>query len=577
MKQGKKSLGIRLFKSREISGVGSTGTLRLLRGRSARVLNFIGRCLSYTSARSYGSFLLSFGIVSLLLRLGEYYFRTAIEVSLASLITCLVLAAFSIPLLIVDKPICILFQDIPITDHIFFEFLSVKRMHRNVKHVTVHPLLALFIGFIPAVIAFFIPLNIVILAIILVTVVSIALTSPEFSMMLTFIVLPYIPALPHSVFILCCLTALTLLSYGWKVILGKRVFNLDVYSIIILALALVTFISGIVSDGGGAFKNSLAFIALLFSYFPISNMISNRRLADNAINAIIISAIPIMVLSVIEFIIEHPKTSYDLPSYSTEGTSALFSSPGALAAFMLVAVVSTLAFAIEKRNRAKKTFYVVVSILELAVLGILLLPEAWLAVVISALAYPVIKSKRMPLELIVVLTVIPLAVFLAPAEVLDRFSSVFGGFSLNERLNGYKEAFGVFLDHLPFGTGIGASAGIFNTALGVAAQLGVGAILLVTVFIVLRLRHQTVYKHYLRHSLVVVTGEMTMLAITALLSFGMLYDIFSDMTVLYIFWSLFGISSAALGIAKRESDDRQGYYGDSRSSESSALDLALND
>ena len=111
MKQGKNSLGIRLFKSREISGVGSTGTLRLLRGRSARVLNFIGRCLSYTSARSYGSFLLSFGIVSLLLRLGEYYFRTAIEVSLASLITCLVLAALSIPLLIVDKPICILFQE----------------------------------------------------------------------------------------------------------------------------------------------------------------------------------------------------------------------------------------------------------------------------------------------------------------------------------------------------------------------------------------------------------------------------------------------------------------------------------
>ena len=56
----------KLFSSNEISGIGAVGTVRLLRGGVARALNFVGRALSYTTARAYGCFLLSFGGVSLL-------------------------------------------------------------------------------------------------------------------------------------------------------------------------------------------------------------------------------------------------------------------------------------------------------------------------------------------------------------------------------------------------------------------------------------------------------------------------------------------------------------------------------
>lgn len=588
MKHGFTKLNEKLFLSKEISGIGSAGTLRLLRGSVARMLNFIGRSLSYTSTRSYGSFLLSFGIVSLLLNLGEYYFRSAPEVSLASLIMSFALAAISIPLLIVDRPMCVILQDMAFTDHVLFEFLTIKRMHRSVKHASIPPITALFIGFVPALISFFVPMHIVILVMVLALTVSIALTSPEFSMMLTLIVLPYLPALPHSLLILCCLSLLTVLSYGWKVILGKRVFNFDVYSALVIILGVTAFISGLVSEGSGAFKSSLGFIAVIIAYFPISNMISNRRLADNAINAVIVSALPIMALSVIEFIVEHPKTSYTPPSYSTAGTSALFSSPSALAAYMIVAVIATLTFAIEKRNKIKKTFYFTVSVLEIAVLGLIMLPEAWLAVVISALVYPLIRSRKIPTDLTLLFIFAPLLVFVLSPSVLDPVSEFFGAsFSFTERMNGYEEALRVFSENIPFGTGIGASAymknavsdtaGIFNTLLAIACQLGAFALAAFLGLILLRMRHFSYYRHYLRSSLVVTTGEMTTLALVALLSFGMLYDIFGDPTVLYLFWSVFGISSAALRIAKKENDDRQGYYGDSRSAESSALDIGLND
>ena len=139
----------KLFSSREISSVGTVGTMRLLRGGAARLLNFIGRCLSYTSTRAYGCFLMSFGLLSLLLHLSEYYFKAAPEVPLHTILTCAVVVIVAIPLLFFSKPICITVQDFSVTDRLFFEFLSIKRMHRNTEHKSIPSLAAVFLGFIP--------------------------------------------------------------------------------------------------------------------------------------------------------------------------------------------------------------------------------------------------------------------------------------------------------------------------------------------------------------------------------------------------------------------------------------------
>ena len=65
-------------------------------------------------------------------------------------------------------------------------------------------------------------------------------------------------------------------------------------------------------------------------------------------------------------------------------------------------------------------------------------------------------------------------------------------------------------------------------------------------------------------------------AIVALLAFGAFDYILSDVTVLYLFITLLALSSAVLRSARRENDDRLGYYGDSSSSDSSALDVSVN-
>ena len=60
------SLNDKLYKSVEISSIGTVGTVRLLKGKAAKLLNFIGRSFAYSSTRSYGSFILSFGLMGIM-------------------------------------------------------------------------------------------------------------------------------------------------------------------------------------------------------------------------------------------------------------------------------------------------------------------------------------------------------------------------------------------------------------------------------------------------------------------------------------------------------------------------------
>lgn len=573
----------KMLSSREISGIGMIGTMRLLRGKVAKGLNYIGRCLSYTSTRAYGCFLLSFGMLSLILNFGEYYFMQSPEVHISEIIISTALALISPLLFITDKPMCIAMQDFALTDRLFFEFLSIKRMHRNVTHASISPLVAIFLGFLPAVVGFFVPLYIVVSVIVVGTCVAIAFTSPEFSMIASLLLLPYVPAIPHSVLLLCSISTLTFLSYALKVVLGKRTFHLDYSSILIILASVLILIGGMVSDGDGALKTAAVFVILMLGGIPCANMIINRRLADCAINAVIVSSVPITVLSIIEAIVESSYTGFTPPSYSTPGISALFSTPAALAAFLLVSAISNLIFAKEKRNTAKKSFYYVMFALEIAVLAAIALPEIWLVAVVAVLASPLVKSRRIPLEILALLIILPMALLLFPNSVLDEISGYFEVAAFSDRIAGYKESIDVFLDNAWLGIGMSADAyrdaavsdtgGIFNTLLAVAVENGAIVLALFAALVMIRLRHISYYRAYMRASLVSVSCELTAVAIVILLALGSFENIFADVTVHYLFWVVFGISSAALRTARREHDDLLGYYGDSRSSESAALDV----
>jgi len=580
------SFNDKLFRSKEISGIGAVGTVRLLKGKIVKFFNYIGRSIAYSSTRSFGSFILSFGLMSLFLHLGEYYFADEPEIGL-SLAVGAACAVLAIPLLIVNKPMCMALQDFALTDFILYEFLLIKRMHRDAEHSAVTPLVAAFFGFIPAIIGFFVPIHFVVIGIIIAIFVTLALITPEFPMIATLLLLPYLELFPLPRIILICLSFITFISFAIKVLIGKRVYNFDIYDAIIALIILFVMISGILGQGSDSLKNSVIFTVLLLGYFPASDLIVNRRLADCAMNAVIVSAIPITAVSVIEFIAELPAVDFK-SEYSTPGISAFFTSSSSLGAFMIVAAIFTFAFSVQKKNRAKKIFYFSLFVLEVFVIGLLLEPGALVAVVFASVAYLILLSNKIPNDVIAVLIVVAHLFLFIPIDKLNAVSKYFG-FSptLPAMVSGYERALRVFSENLAFGVGIGDasykvasgmnSSGIFNTLLGIGVEIGIFGLILFGVMIFIRLRHLSYYRHYTKNSFVNTSVNMTALVTVTLLIYGSFANIFNDASVFYLFWTVFGMCTSSLRTAKKESDDRLGYYGDSRSAESAAIDVSLTE
>ena len=60
-----------------------------------------------------------------------------------------------------------------------------------------------------------------------------------------------------------------------------------------------------------------------------------------------------------------------------------------------------------------------------------------------------------------------------------------------------------------------------------------------------------------------------------LVIFGAFTYIFSDITMYYLFWCMFGIGSAALRVSKQEYDDRAGYFSDGSGSDAASVDILI--
>jgi hypothetical protein len=366
--------------------------------------------------------------------------------------------------------------------------------------------------------------------------------------------------------------AILLVSFFTKVVVGKRVFNLDIYSILTFLAIIFIIISG-ATAGGAALNKALVISLLLLASVAISNLIVNRRIADCAVKAIVFSSIPVSILSVIEYIIENPWKQGDSLS---DGVAVFFSFPIALSAFLTVTAFLSLTLFLEKKLKYKKVFYFATSTVEFLILIMLMQPSVWLAIILAAVSGMVLIYKKLPYDLLFIVSFIPIAILLIPAEILDTVSDIFHITpSFSEKLSGYSESFGSFCENLFLGVGRGGAETV-NTPLGVGLEFGAVVLFAFVLMLILRFRHLFYCRHYIRNSLTYTSTNTATVSLVALVSMGFDAYIFADASILLLFSVIFAIGTSTVRIARREYNDRFEYYGDSRSSESSAVDISIS-
>ena len=552
-----------------------------------RLFRNLGRMISYTSTRGYGAFFLCYGLLTVTSELAKEYLGVAGTDVLFPAILGAVLALLAIPLLVVDKPFCMALQDFAFTDYLFFEFFSIKRMHRLTKERALPPFVMASFGIILAALGMFFGAREVFMVAIAAVAVYISFISPEFAFFSTIVMLPLFPLFNNGIAILACMIAAAFISFMRKVVFGKRVYSIEQYDVLVMLFSLCVLVSGIFMQGFASFNDSLTLIIFLVGYPLASNLIANRRLAECAMGAIVISSVLTAVYA--SFEISSVITGGGLEALADYSVKATFESSGAFAAFLIVAILAGGYFAVIDRRPLMRLIYAALLLAEAALLVLTGRLDAIVSLIIGALAYLIIRYARKLSSFTFLLLPLSLAVLLLPDGLFDFMPFTFGsGSSVAERIELWRSSLEMLGDHLFLGVGIGSESfssvilvygqsatNSSSLLLEIACEAGILALIVFLMLFAVRFIHFTVYRDYILESHVTHLSQSALVMLCALIAFGMTEYFWLDTEMYYLFWCIFGIGSAAFRIAKREHDDRVMYYGDLMSVDSSVLDVKL--
>lgn len=559
---------------KEISGFASSAMRHPIIASIGRLAGSLVKRLLYASTKVYGGFLESFAVVSLLLHFAKYYFADNPEVRLSTLIISAVLALVGIPLILIDKPLCLALQNFSFTDYLLFEFFSIKRMRGEDDVKKVHTAVGIIIGLIPAVFTFFFRIEHVLLVIAAVLVATVSIVSPEFLFILTIIAIPYVGFLPFGEITLSVAVLLLLISFLRKVVLGKRVMMVGLTDLFVLLFVAVIIGFGVIGGGGESTRESVMIAILALGYFPAANIIVNRRLADCSANAFIIAALPASLVAFIQFIISCVKGT---PSAS----SSVMREPYQLAAFLLAAAALCIYYITVGKTATKVVYLVILAVLFAGIFATWCAPVL-IILPLSAIAFLIFRRTKLPLEVLMLLCALPLLIFFLPSDALYTVSSLFKmEIPLGEMRGRLISSFGVFADNAL--VGLGADAAIagdgeihyFNMLLGIGCRFGVFAFASLVLLIMFKLRRVSVYSRYLKYSSLDALSGFTLIAVFSVFVLGLFYDVTAAMEIYLVIFVILGMNTASLRVSKKEYDDMLGYFGDNRGIDSSVADITL--
>ena len=562
-----------IFRSLEIKGLSHKSAKAFTTGRAAKILRSVSRLLAFTPARVYGLMFLSFGILTLFLHLGEYYFLNDPAVNFSSLVIGAVFALLSLFLIPLEKPICIALQSFAVTDFLLFEFFSINRMQPSDSEHKLSGAVGIIFGSLLSVFGFFLPTEYAALLIVGFLFVTVAMVSPEFPYIFSLLIFPYLSLIPGLDLFFVILIALTVISFARKVLIGKRIYSFGIYDVLFAVFILVTLISGVILGGDGSSRESLFVMVFALGYIPASNLSINRRLFDCVSGAIVASSIPVSLYSVIRYVI-------DLIFYERASSRAFFSSPEILAVFLVTSAIFALYLSIKRTRNVKKRYYF--SAFSLSILAILT-TECYaivIAFLLLLLSGATLRKRKVPVYLLIPILLVPILTLFVGNTVLSAVSNFLNiEPSLPARVDMLRTSLAEFFSNFFFGLGLGEGSesllGSCNLYLGIALSLGIFAICVLILLVILRVFHLGIYKKYFSDSEVNFYVEISTLVLVAILVLGSYFNVFADIEMIYFFVAIFATGSAALRVSHKEKLERHSYYKDLGTSDSAAIDLFL--
>ena len=599
---GEDFVGRRFFR-REITGSLTVSASRKRKSKLNRFIERLNNLIGYTNIKTYGFLLLTFGLLTVMLYFASAYIRALAPwlpiTDEISLIIGALAAIISIPLMLLDGPMSQTMQEYIITDIIFFDFLCIKRMPPIDEERAPDAVRAVTLGVILSLLGLFVPTKWIVGVGLLLVYFYLSMGSPEFSLFSTILILPYHSiGAPEGYGVLATLVVITVISFARKLIYGKRVLNIEQYDILITVMLLMVVVSGIFNGGIDSFESSIKYISLSFVYILAGNIITNKRLADCAVNAIIFSSAAPALQSIGELIYKLSTGAAEGLYY--DGISSVFFTREIAAAHFAVSLAMAVSVAIQMKGLVRAGYITIAAVI---FVGLILTfePFAYIAVLLAVMAYLAFRRGRRANLWLIPLALVPYLIVLFVPD--DFMLKVFGpgtdGLLPGEIKNLWLASLKIWADNAEnaiIGIGVGSESFLAKTAGGIfegisnshnlfieiAVEAGVISLIAFVFALVVRIRHRVIYQKYIERCDVKPISDFAASAIFVMLMLGATVYIWQDLSLYYLFWCVFGVGSATLRIAKQEYDDRVLYskmmsYQHSSGHEMASVDVRVVD
>lgn len=549
---------------------------------------FLGKLRAFStnfkriSVRTYGNFFLSFGVYTILI----YFIKMLLPFfetdSNSVFLTGLIVSLVSLPLLTSTDALAVAAGKSRIVGRIFVSAFGFREeAFRKETPLSKHyNNVMTFLGMVFGTLTFFVhPLHLLTLFGIVAGILLIFAT-PEIGVLSVLFVFPFLSYLNRPTIALALLVVVTFLAYLCKLLRGKRILKFDFMDWIVLIFGVALYFSGRISAGGEAsYQSALLCCALMLGYFLVVNLMRTKQWIHRCFVALVSSATAVSVIGIAQYFFGAlNRSTMDMRYFSDiKGrVTSLFDNPNVLGFYLVAIFPITLYFLVRAKGLRNKLWLLLATASMVLCTVFTWSRGAWLAMLLSTFLFLLIYTRKTLRYFLLSLLSIPFLAFLLPQTVIRRFLSIgnLADSSTTYRLYTWRGTLDAISDYWTGGVGYGtatyqqvypgyAYAGMASAEhshsliLHVLFSMGVFA-LIIFLFVVLLFVQRNLETINLSSDR---TTQNMLAAVLccglALLIMGLFDDVWYHYHIFFLFWSIFGFSSALSRIDACEREQKQ--------------------
>lgn len=555
---------------------------------------------AYLTLRTYGSYLLSFGIYTLLV----YFIKVLLPVmgtaDIKNLLVGICICIVALPLYASRMTLAKAVKHGRITGALFVhgfgyrdEAFENKTNAKKSKRSGLPILLGLLTGILTFVLD---PLDIIVFLLVCITV-TLIIGTPEIGILLCLFGLPFFSFADNPTMLLATLVLVSFFSYFIKLVRGKRIFKLELLDFIVLVFLLFVMFSGYITVGGRVSYNSACISCILMlGYFLVVNLIRTEKWLHRCILALVSSGTIVAFVGIVEYMLGLSSNDWLDISYFHDilgRTTSLFENPNYLAAYLTVIFPFALYQMIMCRTK-KESLLGFISCISIVLCNIFTWSRAaWIAMIICTLIFFMIFSRKTMRLIFGIIVAVPFLSFILPENIVNRFMSIgdMADSSTLYRVYTWKGSLRMVEDYFWGGIGYGteafvqlypvyAYAGIeasphsHSLYLQILIGMGIGALIcfaLIALFYVQKC-FEYIKLPMSKDSMLITAAALV--ATVGMLIMGLFDYVWYNYRIFFLFWIVLAIGTACVRIGHKEMA-RNRTYGDI-DEYSATLDIDVN-